>query len=139
MIVGASGSGKSDLALRCLTLAPGPLVPEPAVLIADDRVHIDREGAQLRVSAPETILGKLEVRGIGILAVPFRRRADLVLAVELAPAGGVERLPDPPLSRDFLGLSLPLLRLSPFEASAAAKLLLALMRAAHGSGKPGEA
>lgn len=138
LITGPSGAGKSDLALRCLAAAPSTLIPEAAVLIADDRVHIARVGERLRVSAPETILGKLEVRGIGIVTVPFRASADLVLAVELVAPGGVDRLPDPPLERDFLGLRLPLLRLCPFEASAPTKLLLALMQAAHGPGSPRE-
>lgn len=138
LIFGPSGSGKSDLALRCLAAAPSTLIPETPVLVADDRVYIERVGDRLRVSAPETILGKLEVRGLGIIAVPFRPSAGLVLAVELAAPGDVDRLPDPPLERDFLGLRLPLLRLCPFEASAPTKLLLALMQAAHGPGCPRE-
>lgn len=134
LIVGPSGSGKSDLALRCLTLAPTALIPETPVLVADDRVFLERVGRRLRVSAPETILGKLEVRGSGIITVPFRPSAHLALAVELVAPEGLERLPDPPPERDFLGIRLPVLRLSPFEASAPAKLLLALMRAAHSQG-----
>lgn len=135
LIVGPSGSGKSDLALRCLTLAPTELIPEPAVLVADDRVNIEAVGGRLRVNAPETILGKLEVRGLGIVEVPFRWAADLVLIAEIVPTGGVERLPDPPPSQDLLGIALPVVRLSPFEPSAPAKLLLALMQAAQSHGR----
>src|SRR5689334_23520913 len=36
LIRGAPGSGKSDLALRCLAIAPTALVPCPASLVADD-------------------------------------------------------------------------------------------------------
>lgn len=135
LIVGPSGAGKSDLALRCLALAPGPLIPETAVLVADDRVHIHRAAAGLSVSAPETIRGQLEVRGLGIVEVPFRANADLVLAVELVAPEAVERLPDPPPELDFLGVRLPVLRLAPFEASAPVKLLLTLMQAGYGSGR----
>jgi HPr kinase/phosphorylase len=136
LILGKSGSGKSDLALRCLACGPSPLIPDVAVLVADDRVYIDRAGSRLEVSCPETIAGKLEVRGVGIVAVPFRRRADLVLGVELAPPGNIERLPDPAPELNFLGVAVPLLRLAPFEASAAPKVLLALMQAAHSHHKP---
>ncbi len=136
LIIGPSGAGKSDLALRCLAVAPTPLIPVPAHLIADDRVLISLAGDRLQVEAPETILGKLEVRGLGILEVPFERSADLALIAELVAPEAVERLPDPPPRRDFLGVSLPLLRLAPFEAAAPVKLLLALARTAQMPGKP---
>jgi HPr kinase/phosphorylase len=136
LIVGPSGSGKSDLALRCLAIAPTQIVPAPAQLVADDRVLIERRNDKLRIEAPPTILGKLEVRGSGILTVPCVRSAELVLVVELVAPEAVERLPDPPAQREVLGVRVPALRLAPFEASAPLKLLLALARAAK---KPGEA
>jgi len=61
--------------------------------------------------------------------VPHVPRADLVLIAELAPPEEIERLPDPPLTRAIEGVELPLVRIAAFEASAAAKLLLALTRA----------
>lgn len=126
LIRGASGAGKSDLALRCLAVAPTALIPGPARLVADDRVELTRQGQRLRAEAPAAIRGKLEVRGIGIVTVPYVASADVVLIADLVPAGTVERLPDPPAKTDFMGLSLPLLRLAPFEAAAPIKLLLAL-------------
>ena len=129
LIVGPSGAGKSDLALRCLALAPSPLIPAPAQLVADDRVILSPQGGRLRVSAPATIRDRLEVRGMGILEIPCVESADLVLVVELAGSEAIERLPDPPPQRAFLDVSLPVLRLAPFEASAPVKLLLALGRA----------
>lgn len=129
LILGASGAGKSDLALRCLSLAPSPLIPVSATLVADDRVHVDRGAGCLTVRAPGTILGKIEVRGLGIVSVPFQHRASLKLIVELARAESIERMPDPQPEREVLGLCLPLLRLAPFEASAPVKLLLGLMQA----------
>ena len=129
LIVGPSGAGKSDLALRCLALAPSPLIPGPARLVADDRVIIELQDGRLRVAAPETIGGRLEVRGLGIVEVPSVETADLVLIVDLTEAGPIERLPDPVPRRTILGVSLPVLRLPAFEASAPAKLLLALARA----------
>lgn len=138
LILGASGAGKSDLALRCLALAPTPLLPAPALLVADDRVFLSAVGGRLHVEAPATIRGQLEVRGMGILEVPYARSADLALVVELTAPQAIERLPDPPLWRDFLGISLPLLRVAPFEASAPVKVLLALARAAQGPNKARE-
>jgi HPr kinase/phosphorylase len=135
LIVGPSGAGKSDLALRCLSLATSALMPTAAHLVADDRVLISLTDGRLSVEAPEIILGKLEVRGIGILEVPYERTAQLALIAELVAPGAVERLPDPPPTRELLGVSLPVLRLAPFEASAPVKLLLALARTAQKQGK----
>jgi serine kinase of HPr protein (carbohydrate metabolism regulator) len=128
LIVGASGTGKSDLALRCLALGPSPLIPTLARLVADDRVVLFPQEGRLRVAAPATIRGRLEVRGMGILEVPFVESAWLALIVELSAPEAVERLPDPAPRREVQGVRLPALRLAPFEASAPVKLLLALVR-----------
>ena len=135
LIVGPSGAGKSDLALRCLAVAPTALIPAAAQLVGDDRLIISLAGGRLQVEAPETILGKLEVRGMGILEVPYVASAELALVVELVAPGAVERLPDPRPGASYLGVSLPLLRLAPFEAAAPVKLLLALARAAQIAGQ----
>jgi serine kinase of HPr protein (carbohydrate metabolism regulator) len=129
LIVGPSGAGKSDLALRCLALAPSPLIPVPARLVADDRVIIELRDGRLRVTAPAPIRDRLEVRGLGIVEVSSVDSADLVLIADLTDTGPIERLPDPAPRRAILGVSLPVLRLSPLEASAPVKLLLALARA----------
>jgi serine kinase of HPr protein (carbohydrate metabolism regulator) len=135
LITGKSGAGKSDLALRCLATSPSPLIPVQAHLVADDRVLVSAVDGRLRAEVPESIAGKLEVRGMGIVEVPFLNTADLVLIVELVAPGAVQRLPDPPPRREVLGHSLPLLQLCPFEASAPLKLLLALTRMAQMSAK----
>jgi serine kinase of HPr protein (carbohydrate metabolism regulator) len=129
LVRGASGSGKSDLALRCLALAPSALIPLQAKLVADDRVLLERTESGVMASAPAQILGKLEVRGIGIIAVEAVAKARLVIVVDLVPAAQVERFPlsDPKVS--LAGSELPLLRLAAFEASSAVKLLMALQRA----------
>ena len=139
LIIGPSGAGKSDLALRCLALAPTPLIPAAAQLVADDRVLITLADGRLRVSPPETIAGRLEVRGVGIVTVPYARSAELVLIAELAAPQAIDRLPDPPLRRDFLGVSLPVVQIAAFTASAPLKLLLALAGAAGQSAGDNEA
>jgi HPr kinase/phosphorylase len=126
LIRGPSGSGKSDLALRCLAAAPSPLLPVPAELVADDQVRIERIGARLRASAPPAIRDRLEVRGIGIVAVPAVSAADVILIADLVPPAEIERLPDPMPAVSILGIELPVIRLAPFEQSAPVKLLMAL-------------
>ena len=128
LIRGAPGSGKSDLALRCLAVAPTALIPSPVTLIADDRVDIRRHGEVLRVEAPETIRGKLEVRGVGIVEVPVSASAELVLVADLTTPDKIERMPDPPPHTEIMGIRLPLIHLAPFEASAPVKLLLTLRK-----------
>ena len=131
LIVGPSGAGKSDLALRCLAVAPTALIPAAAQLVGDDRVIISPTTGGLRVAAPESIRGKLEVRGMGIVTVPCLASADLALVVELVAPGAVERLPDPLPVRSIMGVDVPVLRLAPFEPAAPVKLLLALSLASQ--------
>lgn len=118
LLLGPSGSGKSDLALR--------LIDGGAVLISDDQVDIAHEDGRLVASPPPPIAGLIEARGIGLLRLPYRTKVPLVLAVELVAKALIERLPDP-AAWTCDGGQLPLLRLAPFEASTPAKLRLALM------------
>lgn len=126
LIRGVPGSGKSDLALRCLAMAPTALIPCPVTLVADDRVDIRRDGETLTIEAPATIRGKMEVRGQGIVEVATTASAQLVLVADLTGSDKIERLPDPPPHTEIMGVRLPLVYLAPFEASAPVKLLLAL-------------
>ena len=133
LLRGPSGSGKSDLALRFLFLARrGPAALEAPILVADDQVYLTRKGARLTATAPPTIRGKIEVRGIGIVEVKSADEAELALVVDLVPSGDIERLPDENATTPLLGLDIPLLLLSPWEASAPIKLAVALARAKHG-------
>lgn len=116
LISGPSGAGKSDLALR--------LIGRGWRLVADDSVHVFASGEALYAVAPETIAGRIEVRGVGIIPVTTRGVARLVLAVDLG--GPVpERLPEPE-SRMLAGRALPRLRLTGFEASAVEKVAAAI-------------
>jgi serine kinase of HPr protein (carbohydrate metabolism regulator) len=124
LIRGPSGSGKSDLALRCLAAGPSPLWAGEVRLIADDRVVITRQGDRLLAAAPSSIRGKIEVRGIGILPVEPLDTATVCLIADLATP--IERLPALALREELLGIRLPALRFAPFEPSAHIKLLLAL-------------
>ncbi len=129
LIRGSSGSGKSDLALRFLALAAEPGL-EP-LLVADDQVWIERQkDGSLAASAPPTLAGKIEVRGLGIVEVPHREPVRLALAVDLVLPQEVPRmLPDPFDRITLAGVTLPVVKLVPFELSAALKLRLALLSA----------
>jgi serine kinase of HPr protein (carbohydrate metabolism regulator) len=129
LLRGGSGAGKSDLALRFLSL---PAEAGLALsLVADDQVEIEANGEQaLIASAPATLAGKLEVRGLGIVTVPHLAEASLVLAVDLVEPGNVPRMPPETAETvSIAGVALPLLRLAPFEASAPLKLKMALLSA----------
>ncbi|MCL4766401.1 MAG: HPr kinase/phosphatase C-terminal domain-containing protein [Hyphomicrobiaceae bacterium] len=130
LIRGASGSGKSDLALRCLAQPATGLISAQPLLIADDQVLVESRGGSLLLSCPAAIRGLMEVRGLGVVAVPMQERAELALLVDLVIASEVERLPDANATADLLGVPIRRLALSAFEASAPLKLLLALQGAA---------
>ena len=117
LLRGPPGCGKSDLALR--------LIDGGARLIADDQAVLLRRDNRIQVRAPATIVGLLEVRGVGILRLDTLDEVRLALVVDLVPAAQVERLPELRCER-VLGLAVPLIALAPFEASAAAKLRFAL-------------
>jgi len=129
LIRGPSGSGKSDLALRFLALHPEPGIE--LLLVADDQVWVERQNnGSLVASAPPTLAGKFEVRGLGIVQVPHREAARLALAVDLVLPQEVPRMPPDPLDRiTIAGGELPVVKLAPFEPSAALKLRLALLSA----------
>jgi HPr kinase/phosphorylase len=127
LLRGPSGCGKSDLALRFLFLARrGPAALDPPTLVADDRVCLRRDGGRVLATAPDSIRGQMEVRGVGIVGVKPAAEAEVVLVVDLVDAGGVPRLPAEDAAVPLAGVDLPLLRLAPFEASAPIKLALAL-------------
>ena len=89
LLLGKSGAGKSDLALR--------LIDDGARLVADDRAILFVARGALHARAPESIKGLLEIRGLGIVAVPVRPNAKIALVVRLGREGA--RLPPPSLYR----------------------------------------
>ena len=120
LLRGPSGSGKSDLALR--------LMDGGAQLVADDQTALSPSGGRVVARARDTIAGLLEVRGLGIVQVAHCAWAPLALVVDLVSEDLMERLPEP-RQVEFLGFSVPCLTLAPFQASAAAKVRLAVLSA----------
>ena len=118
LIMGPSGSGKSDLALR--------LIDRGFTLVSDDQTIVKKEGNKLLASAPSNIRGKLEIRGVGIVDMEMTDNAPIALAVELT--GDITRMPDDSRERPMLGIGIPLISVDAMTASAASKVALALDR-----------
>ena len=117
LLRGPSGSGKSDLALR--------LIDGGAALVADDRVDLAVRGGHLSAAAPANLVGLIEVRGMGIMRVPYRPRTVIGLVIDLVGQNTMERMPDPMVC-NLLGIETPLIRLAAESASATAKVRLAV-------------
>ncbi|MFO0389993.1 MAG: HPr kinase/phosphorylase [Alphaproteobacteria bacterium] len=118
LLLGKSGAGKSDLALR--------LIHAGAMLVADDQVMITLANGQLLASSPEKIIGLIEARGVGLLTLHHRQNVPLVLAVKLVERKAVSRLPEPTFF-DCFDLQVPLLSLHAFDDSVCAKIFLYLV------------
>ena len=124
LLRGPSGAGKSDLALR--------LIEAGGRLVADDQTHLARKGRTLIATAPAALAGLIEVRGVGIVKLSrgqLLASAPVALLVDLVAPDQVDRLPEPK-QETLQKVDLPRLALTPFEASAVAKLRLALGRIA---------
>lgn len=117
LIMGPSGSGKSDLALR--------LIDRGAALVSDDRCIVETNSVgTLSASPPATLAGRIEVHGIGIVPMEFLPciTPALVVALESDPP----RMPDEGDSIELCGHALPRLRIDARHASAPLKVALAL-------------
>ena len=117
LIEGRSGAGKSDLALRTLALGWS--------LIADDRTLVWVSQGRLYGRAPDALEGLIEVRGLGVIAVPRRPFARIDMVARCVEPDAVERTPEP-RAEIVLGLALPLVAIAACQPSTPAKLGRAL-------------
>ncbi len=92
LIVGPSGSGKSRLALN--VVAEARRLGQFGMLVADDRVFIDRHGDHLVARRPASIMDMIEVRGSGIARLDSMEKAVLHWAVRVIVSDQTDRLPD---------------------------------------------
>lgn len=116
LLLGPSGAGKSDLALR--------LIDRGASLISDDYTTLICKNGQLVANPPETIAGRIEIRHIGIVHLPYVTDVTVALAIRLEEKP--ERMPDLPAAIDVNGVTLPLVALAGLEPSAPIKAEYAL-------------
>ncbi len=121
LLLGHSGAGKSDLALRLIALG--------ATLVADDRTDLTVWRGKLYARAPARLAGLIEVRGVGIIELTHAPRARVALVVEVG--AGSQRLPSHRRYRPPATLALapkaapPIVKIAPFEASGPAKIVAA--------------
>ena len=116
LILGDSGSGKSDLALR--------LIDNGATLISDDISICRKNSNNIYLYCPPEIKGLLEVREIGIITVPFVERIKLRLVVNLK-SNNNERFPKDSYFR-ILGIKIPIINIEGKNSSAVAKIKVKL-------------
>ena len=118
LLTGASGVGKSDLALR--------LIDSGAQLVSDDQTMLRLEAGRLLASSPASITGLMEIRHVGLVRMPSVADIPVALLVELTALDEpLERLPD--LAPVFLlDHSVQHLRLPAFAASTPAKIRASL-------------
>lgn len=138
LIRGESGSGKSRLALALIASAHAGGVF--ACLVGDDRIILENAHGRLIARGHPLILGQIEQRSVGILAVRFIGAAVLRLIVDLVPPGEAQRYPEPGDEResqrsedwnfsglgltDLSGVRLPSLRAPALSAAADLTLLI---------------
>ncbi|MEL6363236.1 MAG: hypothetical protein AAFR11_00170 [Pseudomonadota bacterium] len=132
LFLGPSGAGKSDLVLRLIDGCPW----RRARLVADDQVLIGTEDGPLLMRPPDALHGTLEVRGVGLLSFEPATPTALTAVFDLVAAP--ERLPEPKTVEIVPGAPpTPLFALSPFEASAPAKVRAALRTVFCGQSREG--
>jgi serine kinase of HPr protein (carbohydrate metabolism regulator) len=103
LIEGAPGLGKSSLALA--------LIERGATLVGDDGVMLEPRAGRLLAGPPPATLGKLELRGVGLLEYPTASGVPLSLIVRLDPEA--ERFRDEPEWVERAGVRLPCVALWP--------------------------
>ena len=114
LIEGASGVGKSDLALRALGSG--------LRLVADDYTAVFASGGRLYGKAPDSLAGLIEVRGLGVVQAPAIAFAQVALIVRCIDApGAVERLPEPRFET-LCDVTVPVFDLWPLEPAAPVKI-----------------
>lgn len=119
LIIGKSGSGKSDLALRLIN-------NKNAILVSDDRTDIYVKDNKLYASAPEVIKGLMEIRGVGIVRLDYTPIAEVKLVINLVDdIKKIERMSKDKFYEKY-GVKIPLIDLYAFEVSAVDKVVIKL-------------
>ncbi|MBB3964469.1 HPr kinase/phosphorylase [Rhizobium metallidurans] len=107
---GPSGWGKSMLAFTCL--AEAKRIGIDAMLVADDQVMISTRDAVTIAACPPSIESMIELRGTGIVRIPFTREAAMHYAILPGRASGEDRLPpEDETATVSPGIVLPVIRL----------------------------
>lgn len=119
LILGSSGTGKSDLALR--------LIDNGATLISDDYVDINVVNGILIATTAPNIEGLIEVRGVGLMKVNYIKSSPLDFVLELVEQQEIERLPSDIFFKHD-DIEIPCFKFNAFALSAIAKIKIILNR-----------
>ena len=122
LIQGASGAGKSGLALR--------LIEAGGFLISDDQTLLKKHHNTLIACPPDTLKGLIEVRGVGIITRPYLSKALIHHSIICACENAIERMPEPQ-SQALHGVVLPVMVVDPGAVSAVAKIRARLHYTLH--------
>jgi HPr kinase/phosphorylase len=128
LIRGASGAGKSSLALAVLETPGTGLSAQmiKASLVSDDQTELTLLDGVVYASAPAPLEGLLEIRGQGLVTVDFLRNIPLCLVVDLKPVAEIERMPRADaMFTEILGVTFPCLAIDTAAPAAASRLRVA--------------
>ena len=106
LIRGPSGAGKSRLAFDLILAGRSGQIP-PAVLVGDDRVHLQASNGQLLVRPARELAGLIEIRGLGIRRCDFTEEAIVGLVVDLSAADAGRMPPPEALQTHICGVLIP--------------------------------
>ena len=104
VILGKSGAGKSNLAIKLISMG--------AKLISDDKTHVKFKENKIIISKPETTPNFIEARGIGLIKVPFVVSSKLFCFVKITNLE-LNRLPNAKNKYCF-GKKIKLMEFNPF-------------------------
>lgn len=117
LITGASGSGKSDLALR--------IIDQGGELVSDDYVNVEDIDGELFAKTAPNIEGMIEVRGVGLINMDYIPESKIDLVLNLVSLEKIDRMPEIK-KYTHNSATIPLYDYYAFEASAIAKLKVIL-------------
>jgi serine kinase of HPr protein (carbohydrate metabolism regulator) len=126
LLRGASGSGKSRLAMELL--AEARRLGIHGALIGDDRLVLEAASGRLVARAVDELAGRIEARGLGIVEIGYEAAGVVGLVVDLVRECP-ERLPDRDkgdLVTEIADVRLPRLPLWIEDASPVVRILAAL-------------
>ena len=135
LLRGASGSGKSRLALELL--AEARRLHRHAALVGDDRLHLQNASGRLVARSVEALAGRIEARGLGIVDIGHEPAGVVGLVVDLVRECP-ERMPDADhgdLTTEIADVRLPRLPLWIEDASPVVRILAALARTDRRAGR----
>ena len=121
LVEGRAPEDRCDLALR--------LIDRGATLVADDCTICQRKGGALLASAPAGSAGRIDIRGIGKVAMPAAECVPVALLVVILDSP--PRFPEDSRKRRVAGADIPILALSAADAAAPIKVELAIRQAAR--------